>query len=455
MLTLGATSPSILSMNIDLPNSDFSGVYAAHVREWSSRFTAALEAAEFDSVLIFSGPELTAFRDDSIYPFSAEPYFKTWLPLSRHPGSAIRFVPGEKPRLIYFQDDSFWHAPPAVPEGQWLEHFELRHAGSEAEVAAALEPLSGRVATIGPPQAAGIDRGTANDTTLLARLDYTRARKTAYEVACIEAANAIAAVGHRTIAEAFSTSASEFELDQIYCQATRQRASTLPYPNIIALNEHAATLHYQHLGHARCGTPGSLLIDAGATFNGYAADITRTYCHGSESMQALIAAMDELQQSLCAEVRSGIDFVSLNDTAHKLLATVLHDRNLLRCSAAEGYERGITRTFLPHGLGHLLGVQVHDAGGHFAGPDGSRRAPPPEHPMLRLTRVLEPGFVVTIEPGLYFIPSLLDALRNHANGNAINWPEIEQLAGLGGIRIEDDVLVTASGAHNLTRAALG
>jgi Xaa-Pro dipeptidase len=442
-------------MQTELPKTDFSDIYAAHVREWSDRFTVALEAARFDALVIFSGPELTAFRDDSTYPFSAEPYFKTWLPLSQHPGSAIRFVPGEKPRLIYFQDDSFWHAPPAAPEGDWLAHFELRHARSDTQVAGALEPRKGRVATIGPPQTAGVDRGTANDPTLLAHLDYTRACKTAYEVACIEAANAIAAVGHRATAAAFRASASEFELDQVYCQATRQRASALPYPNIIALNEHAAVLHYQYLAHTRCGTPGSLLIDAGATFNGYAADVTRTYCHGSKSMQALIAAMGELQQSLCAEVRSGIDFVALNDTAHKLLATVLSEGNLIRCSAEEAYERGITRTFFPHGLGHLLGVQVHDVGGHLAGPDGGRRDPPPEHPMLRLTRVLEPGFVVTIEPGLYFIPSLLETLRSHADGNTINWSEIEQLARLGGIRVEDDVLVTANGARNLTRAALG
>jgi Xaa-Pro dipeptidase len=87
-------------------------------------------------------------------------------------------------------------------------------------------------------------------------------------------------------------------------------------------------------------------------------------------------------------------------------------------------------------------------------PDGSRRDPPPEHPMLRLTRTLEPGFVVTIEPGLYFIPSLLERLRKGEQRDALDWRAVDALTRFGGIRVEDDVLVTDSGARNLSRPAL-
>ena len=107
-------------------------------------------------------------------------------------------------------------------------------------------------------------------------------------------------------------------------------------------------------------------------------------------------------------------------------------------------EKGITRVFFPHGIGHFLGVQVHDVAG--------KPTPPPEDaPFLRLTRRLEPGMVVTIEPGLYFIPSLMDPLLDGELGQYLNRELISRLRGCGGIRVEDNVVVTENGSRNLTR----
>ncbi|HSG66203.1 MAG TPA: Xaa-Pro dipeptidase [Gammaproteobacteria bacterium] len=436
------------------PPAELAELYAAHLREWEQRFAAALDAAGFDSVVICAGEEQLVHRDDASYPFVAEPYFKAWVPLPNHPGSIVQLIPGERPRLIYFQDSSFWHEPPAAPTGDWLAHFELCCVSSEAAREAALAAGGHRVAVIGPPGSAVPDGAVRDDPALLAALDFTRAHKTAYEVACIERANAMAAAGHRAAQQAFAEDATEFMIDQVYCAAAGQRALELPYRSIVALNAHAAVLHYQNLRHEKPGVPSSFLLDAGASFNGYAADVTRTVTRGTEAMQALIEAVDVLQQRVCSETRGGVDFIALNALAHELLAVILQEHGLLRCSAAAAYELGITRSFLPHGLGHLLGLQVHDAGGHMAAADASRRTPPPEHPMLRLTRVLEPGFVVTIEPGLYFIPSLLQRLRSSGHRDAIDWPAVDALTRFGGVRIEDDVLVTESGARNLSRPAL-
>jgi Xaa-Pro dipeptidase len=162
--------------------------------------------------------------------------------------------------------------------------------------------------------------------------------------------------------------------------------------------------------------------------------------------------MDSLQQRICAEVKPGVDFVVLHAFTHRQLAGVLRDHQIVQCSADEAVARGITRGFLPHGLGHLLGLQVHDAGGRLADAAGRKREPPAQDPHLRLTRTLQPGVVVTIEPGLYFIPSLLRALlaKNEAQ---LNRAMIERLVPFGGIRIEDNVEVTADGHRNLTREA--
>jgi Xaa-Pro dipeptidase len=123
-------------------------------------------------------------------------------------------------------------------------------------------------------------------------------------------------------------------------------------------------------------------------------------------------------------------------------------------SAEEAVAKGLTRPFFPHGLGHHLGIQVHDVGGQLAGPDGSVAPPPPEHPHLRNTRTIEPRQVFTIEPGLYFIPLLLRSWREGPDSALFNWELIDALVPLGGIRVEDNVLVTEDGHRNLTREQL-
>ena len=110
--------------------------------------------------------------------------------------------------------------------------------------------------------------------------------------------------------------------------------------------------------------------------------------------------------------------------------------------------------FFPHGVGHLLGLQVHDVAGFSIDADGTQKGAPAGHPYLRLTRTLEPGFVVTIEPGLYFIDALLEQARSSAHGKHINWQQVERFRPYGGIRIEDNVACTDGAPENLTRPAL-
>jgi Xaa-Pro dipeptidase len=116
-------------------------------------------------------------------------------------------------------------------------------------------------------------------------------------------------------------------------------------------------------------------------------------------------------------------------------------------------EAGVTSVFFPHGIGHLLGLQVHDVGGVMADVAGHERARPAGHPALRLTRMLEPGVVVTVEPGIYMIESLLAAA--HADGRRayINWTMVDELKPYGGIRIEDNVAATEGAPENMTRDA--
>ena len=430
----------------------WASLYADHAAAWEQRFADACAACGIDGTVVFSGAVKYRHRDDLEYPFFAEPYFKAWVPHA-YPGSAVRIVPGETPLLVYLRDEDFWHMPAPEPTGFWTDRFEIRCVSSGKALLEELDGVS-RLAGIGEEARKGMGFAKVNDPTLLSHLDYTRAFKTPYEVACMEEASRVGALGHAATQRTLAEAPSEFELNEIYCRASGQRESALPYQNIVALNEHAGILHYQNLDRQPPAQFHSFLLDAGGDCNGYASDITRTWTSPGDPFADLIDSLDAMQQQLCAEARSGTSYVFLNDRAHQLLAEVLVAHGIARCSADECYERGITRAFLPHGLGHLLGLQVHDAGGRLEMPGGAERPPPAEHPFLRLTRTLEPGFVVTVEPGLYFIPALLEDLRQSDAGRSVDWERVAQWLPYGGIRVEDDVLVTETGSRNLTRPAL-
>jgi Xaa-Pro dipeptidase len=457
-LTISPTSADASFASRQELEARLASEYGAHLAILDQRLDDALRATGFDGAVIFAGDERTVFRDDQTYPFRVEPYFKAWLPLTQAPGSFLRLVPGQRPMLVYKQVDDYWHEPPSDPTGYWTQHFDIRVARTDAE-ARKLSGSGARWVAIGSAAerlargGAGATQPAINDPRFLNHLDFSRAVKTTYELLCMRGAQALAVRGHLAVADAFKAGATELELHQIYLGASGQRETELPYPNIIGLNEHAATLHYQRLRAEAPTVKRSLLIDAGAEWNGYAADITRTYsASATDDFAAIIEAMDSLQQRICAEVKPGVDFVVLNAFTHRQIAGVLRQLQIVQFSAEEAVARGITRGFLPHGLGHLLGLQVHDAGGRLADATGRKREPPAQDPHLRLTRTLQPGVVVTIEPGLYFIPSLLRALlaKNEAQ---LNRAIIERLVPFGGIRIEDNVEVTADGHRNLTREA--
>ena len=429
--------------------------FAAHLAEVRARTDAALEGSGHDGLVIFSGRPGYHFLDDHAYPYKANPHFLHWAPLLEAPDSFIRYVPGRKPLLVFHQPADYWYKPPAVPTDEWTSHFEIEVIREPGEARALLAPGERRFAFVGEwrPEFEGWGFGGANPRRLLDYLHFHRAIKTPYEVECMRRASLMAARGHVAAEIAYRAGQSEFEVHQAYCSAMNLREQELPYGNIIAFGTAAAVLHYQNLGRCRDVPRRSFLIDAGAEFRGYASDITRTYGDGDPLFGSLVAGMDALQQQLCAAVRAGTDYREVHLQAHWLIAGLLRDAQVIACSQETAVAEAVTSVFLPHGIGHLLGLQVHDVAGFERDAAGGEIPKPTGHPNLRLTRTLQPGFVVTIEPGLYFIDLLLEKARAGAAGRHIRWNTVERLAPFGGIRIEDDVLCTEGAPENLTREA--
>jgi Xaa-Pro dipeptidase len=411
----------------------------------------ALSKSGHSHLIIASGIEKVAFLDDLHYPFKPTPLFKYWAPLNQHPNSWLAYTPGRKPVLVVYQPDDYWHVPPSPPEGDWVEHFDLRLISDPADAAKHL-PDSHNAAIIGESDAAIPGYCPNNPQSLLAYLHYHRAYKTPYELMQMRLAQAKAVRGHAAAEKAFRNSASEAQINAAFLAAAGHTDSDLPYNNIVALNENAATLHYQYKSFNKPAHFRTLLIDAGAQHNGYAADITRTYGNGFELFEQLIAAVDKEQLALCEQVKSGLDYRELHLQCHLRLAGVLNALDIVNMDPASMLEKRVTSTFFPHGLGHPIGLQVHDVAG-FSTEDGTLIPRPDGHPFLRMTRTLEPGMVVTIEPGLYFIPMLLADLKKRPESKSVNWQRVEQLLPYGGVRIEDEVLCTDGEPENLSRNA--
>ncbi|MDX1405682.1 MAG: Xaa-Pro dipeptidase [Woeseiaceae bacterium] len=444
-----------MSTSASADDATLGALYPDHVETIRSRHDQALERAGANHAVIFSGAPRTAFLDDRAYPFRANPHFVGWLPLTGTPHCYVVYTPGETPILIYHQEKDYWHQPPGPPQGFWPEQFDVRVVHTREDAAEHFPDERNKCIVIGeiddPGFAHGIER--VNPSSALNFLHYCRGVKTGYELECMRAASRRAVRGHLAAEKAFRSGNTEYAIHLEYCRAVQQTGDELPYDNIIALNEHSAVLHYQHQERVKPKEIRSFLIDAGASVNGYAADITRTYAKKEGEFADLIERFEQLQLELVGEVKTGIGFAELHIACHRKIAELLVEIGIARGSADALIESGVTAAFYPHGLGHLLGIQVHDVGGNLADDTGNTVDPPSGHRHLRMTRQLDADQVLTIEPGLYVIDMLLDNLEGTPAASMVNKERIDWLRPYGGIRIEDNVRVLDDGCENFTRDA--
>ena len=447
-------------------SKEYKEYYAAHVAEMQHRWTAALDAENLQAILVHSGTPLISFQDDYEYAFRPNPHFLAWVPLTRHHDSALLVRPGKKPCIFYYQPEEFWYLAPADPESWWADHFDIQLVNqADGWCTGLFSKINGGsfgiqdVAAIGdaPSLAGTFEDDWINPPGLVNHLQVERTRKTPYEIACMREASQLSARAHVEAESAFREGESEFRIHQRYLGACEHADARLPYNNIVALNAHGSVLHYQGRDAAVPDPVRSFLIDAGCTVNAYASDITRTYAardgaSAEDGFAQLVAAMDTMQQGLMPAVKAGLDYRELHLQAHREIAGILESFGLINVPADEAVATGLSSVFYPHGLGHFIGLQTHDVSGLT---DNEGRAiPRPEgHPFLRLTRALEAGNVLTIEPGLYFIETLLQQWQENGAAAAVNWDRVEALKPYGGIRIEDNVVVTETGSRNLTREA--
>jgi Xaa-Pro aminopeptidase len=195
-----------------------------------------------------------------------------------------------------------------------------------------------------------------------------------------------------------------------------------------------------------------VLVDAGCEYRGYASDVSRTYAVSGTFAPEQAHLYGVVVRALRAAIqacRPGVEWREVHRAAALVIAEGLVDFGILRGEAESLFERGVVSLFFPHGVGHMLGLGVRDAGGTVRG----RPDPGPGFPSLRVDLPLGRGYTMTVEPGIYFIPPLLgDKGTREGLGDAVNWDRVDAMLDFGGIRLEENVLITKDGCEVLTSA---
>lgn len=285
-------------------------------------------------------------------------------------------------------------------------------------------------------------------------LSYQRCIKTSLEVDVLRYVCKVSSDAHITVMQNCKPGMSQYHLEsrflhEVYSKGGCRRVS---YTCICATGHHGATLHYPNNdGLVEDGTMA--LLDMGGNFKGYAADITCSFpVNGkfTEDQKKIYNGVLDAHNRVLRQMKPGVKWVDMHKLALSTTCEHLVLHNVLIGTVEELMDKKIMQYFQPHGLGHLIGLDVHDVGGYIDG------APPrpsePDCARLRTARILEKGYYITVEPGCYFNHALLTKLFNDPGlKGCYNEEKIRNVFwDFGGVRVESDVLVTENGIMNFT-----
>lgn len=396
------------------------------------------------NVLVFSGEPIGKPGGlDQTYPFIPHPRHY-WLSGICRSGCAMVYAPGEGwtsfVRMVDY-DEIIWEGGQNSPEGRpmselpaWLKKHSCNAANT---VLACPETPYGSYSF--SSEAAEI-------------IDSCRRPKDSEEILLIRKAADAAAAGFAKVREILQNDSHHLSEKAIQtkleAEFMRHGADGTSFDTIVAADRNAAVLHFPPGNSLASRT---VMIDAGTQISGYCCDITRTvpvngkyFAQYKEIFDLVIKA----QSAAISTAAPGVEWSSVHLAAAKVITDGLIGLGILMGNSDELMENGATGLFLPHGIGHMLGLGVRDVGGKLKGRENNKYA----GAGIRVDMPLEEGFVMTAEPGLYFIEPLLKAPETKAKyGSFINWSELEKWINIGGCRQEDDILITKSGCEVLTR----
>ncbi|XP_015584879.1 xaa-Pro dipeptidase isoform X2 [Cephus cinctus] len=422
-------------------------------------------------VMLQGGVDVPFNDTDIDWPFRQESYFQ-WCFGVEEPGcyGCIDITSGTS--ILFFPR---LPAEYAVWQGKLhsLEDFKKRYAVDEtyytdqiAQVlsdkqAALLLTLYGRNTDSGNTAREavfdGIGQFQVDNNLLFPEIAECRVIKSSQEIEVLRYVVKISSEAHKAVMRAVKPGLMEYQGESAFLHYAYSVGGcrNVSYTCICGSGHNASILHYGHAGvpNNRLIQDGDIcLFDMGANYCGYAADITCSFpANGkfTEDQKMIYNAVLDACNAVLQSVKPGVSWVDMHLLSNKVLLTSLKKGGLLIGDVDDMIKAGLGEVFQPHGLGHLMGLDVHDVGGYL--PGCPERPVAPGIRKLRTARTLSAGMVLTVEPGCYFIDCLLDAaLANPEQSKFIVPERLRDFRGWGGVRIEDDILITESGVENMT-----
>lgn len=304
----------------------------------------------------------------------------------------------------------------------------------------------------------GINEFNLDDHTLHPIITELRVIKTEYELEVLRYTNKISSQAHIEVMKNIKPGMYEYQLESIfqhYCYYNGG-ARIMSYTCICATGQNGATLHY---GHA--GAPNDRLIketdmclfDMGCEYHCYASDITCSFPVSGKftpEQSIIYNAVLNSSRAVLNSAKPGVEWPRMHELADRIHLEHLKSAGLLIGDIEEMMSSRLGAIFMPHGLGHLMGIDTHDVGGYLAGTP--ERSTLPGLKSLRTARILHENMVLTVEPGIYFIDCLLEkALNDPILSKFLVKSELDKYRTFGGVRIEDNIVVTSNGIELLTK----
>lgn len=400
-----------------------------------------------DVVLVFAGEPMTKPGGlDQTYPFLPHPaYF--WATGRRRPGGVFAFSPSEgfvdftKP---FAREEAVWEGARPDPNPGTDVGTLLAYLGQHR---------FNRVFLLGQPphSALNLAQNAAEPDRFLIQttFDIARRAKDAAEIQTIEKLAAISKRGYDRVKSFLKPGVTEKEIQiEFESEIRRAGAHGTPYDTIVGTGTNGAILHAIPTDRV-VGPNDMILIDAGAEIFDYCTDITRVYPASgrfSSQQQSLYDLVKNAQARGIEKCRVGTRWPVVHETTARVIADGLKGLGILRGTTDSILESGAISIFYPHGVGHLVGLRVRDTG-------NLENQTPRKYcgVTLRVDLELQENYLITVEPGCYFIDAYFNDSDARAKfGEFIDWNEAEKWRHLGGVRIEDDVLITKDAPRVLT-----
>lgn len=427
----------------------------AHAQK-SAKFLKELDASLSSAAIYIAGEVLVLWPHcDQTKPLRQNRYFNYVSGAYDIPGCHVIYNIAQDELTLYIPDidkeDVMWSGMP-INEQEAAAKFEVDVVKRASHVEGDLQALFASGTRVVSTDKSERFAKVEVSATLLEAMDEARLTKDEYEIDLMRKAAAITDKSHLAVMSALPIEKNEGHIHaEFVYHCMRQGSKFQAYDPICCSGTSCGTLHYVK-NDEDMDNRLLVLIDAGAEWQAYASDVTRVFPINGEWTKEALAIYEtvrEMQKQTMEKVRAGVSWDDLHKLSHKILVERLLELGIFNkeFSAEEIFESRVSTAFYPHGLGHVLGMDTHDCGGK---PNYEDKDPMLQY--LRLRRTLETHMVVTVEPGCYFNDFLLEPVLNDASKSKyINVDVLKQYMTVGGVRIEDDVLVLQDGFENLTQ----